>query len=165
MILLPASRESSSHLRSILRLIRIAGKTSPSLIRSIMPYQLILKSTSASTAQSLIFPLILSQPFLVCGLVQVRSFSAILILLLCTNESLLLTDDLGPGDFITDSNVPETSLADFSDCHIEWMKRLYEIGARNFAIMSLAPLFHTPQYATAEDDGVSVLIALKSLVN
>lgn len=62
---------------------------------------------------------------------------------------------------MTDSNAAGTSLANFTDCHIEWMNTLYGWGARHFAIMSLVPLQHAPQYASAEDGGVSLLIAAR----
>lgn len=64
------------------------------------------------------------------------------------------TNDLGNGAFLTDSQVPGKTVADYMDCVYDQITRLYENGGRNFVIMNLAPLELLPQYQQPQDGGL-----------
>ncbi|CAG5143813.1 uncharacterized protein ALTATR162_LOCUS1424 [Alternaria atra] len=64
------------------------------------------------------------------------------------------TNDLGNGAFLTDSQVPGKTVADYMDCVYDQITRLYENGGRNFVIMNLAPLNLLPQYQQPQDGGL-----------
>jgi phospholipase/lecithinase/hemolysin len=66
------------------------------------------------------------------------------------------TNDLGNGVFLTERQPKGLSITSYMDCVFEQLDRLYEVGARNFIIMNLAPLDLLPQYALPENDGVDV---------
>lgn len=64
------------------------------------------------------------------------------------------TNDLGNGAFLTDSQVPGKTVADYMDCIYDQITRLYENGGRNFVIMNLAPLELLPQYQQPQNGGL-----------
>ncbi|KAG6895426.1 hypothetical protein C0992_001287 [Termitomyces sp. T32_za158] len=55
------------------------------------------------------------------------------------------TNDLGVNSLISDSN--NASLVDVTNCMVNWVKVLYESGARNFLFQNMIPLELTPLYA------------------
>lgn len=61
------------------------------------------------------------------------------------------TNDLG-GDAII-SGLPNVGLTNYTSCVIDTMSELYEYGARNFALLNLAPLEHAPLYAPENEGG------------
>ncbi|OOQ83027.1 putative GDSL-like lipase/acylhydrolase [Penicillium brasilianum] len=65
------------------------------------------------------------------------------------------TNDLGNGVFFTDSQPKGFPLTKYTDCVFEQLDRLYDIGARSFVVMNIAPLDLTPQYALPENGGVT----------
>jgi hypothetical protein len=65
------------------------------------------------------------------------------------------TNDLGNGVFFTDSQPKGFPLTKYTDCVFEQLDRLYDIGARRFVLMNIAPLDLTPQYALPENGGVT----------
>lgn len=64
------------------------------------------------------------------------------------------TNDLGNGGFLTDSQLPGKTVADYTDCVYDQITRLYENGGRYFVIMNLAPLSLLPQYQQPEEGGL-----------
>lgn len=64
------------------------------------------------------------------------------------------TNDLGNGAFLTDSQLPGKTVADYTDCVYDQITRLYEHGARYFVLMNLAPLALLPQYQAPDQDGL-----------
>lgn len=62
------------------------------------------------------------------------------------------TNDLGPSAFFTD-NRSNLTISDYVDCVYEQLDTLYDIGARNFVLLNLAPLNHAPIYALPQDGG------------
>lgn len=74
-----------------------------------------------------------------------------------TDETLFAiwigTNDLG-GDAII-SGLPNVGLTNYTDCVFQTMTELYEYGARNFALLNLAPLEHAPLYAPNDEGGFS----------
>lgn len=64
------------------------------------------------------------------------------------------TNDLGVGAFLTDSQVPGTTLVNYTDCVFAQLGRMYARGARHFVLLNNVPLNLAPLYATPEDDGV-----------
>jgi len=64
------------------------------------------------------------------------------------------TNDLGNGAFLTDSQVPNKTVADYMDCVYSQIDRLYENGGRYFVIMNLAPLNLLPQYQQPGEGGL-----------
>ncbi|KAL3443932.1 GDSL lipase/esterase [Aspergillus insuetus] len=65
------------------------------------------------------------------------------------------TNDLGNRAFFTDSQPAGMSITAYTDCVFEQLDRLYEVGARRFVLMNIAPLHLSPQYARPEDGGVA----------
>lgn len=65
------------------------------------------------------------------------------------------TNDLGNGIFLTEEQAKGMPLTNYTDCVFEQLDRLYDIGARRFVIMNIAPLDLSPQYALPENDGVT----------
>lgn len=65
------------------------------------------------------------------------------------------TNDLGNGIFLTEEQPKGMPLTNYTDCVFEQLDRLYDIGARRFVIMNIAPLDLSPQYALPENDGVT----------
>lgn len=65
------------------------------------------------------------------------------------------TNDVGNGAFLTDSQAPGKSVADYMDCVYSQVATLYANGGRNFILMNLAPLHLLPQYAAPETGGLS----------
>ncbi|KAL0636824.1 hypothetical protein Q9L58_004182 [Maublancomyces gigas] len=61
------------------------------------------------------------------------------------------TNDLG-GDAII-SGLPDVGLTNYTSCVIDTMSELYQYGARNFALLNLAPLEHAPVYAPESEGG------------
>ncbi|KAG6872551.1 hypothetical protein C0995_008895 [Termitomyces sp. Mi166 len=55
------------------------------------------------------------------------------------------TNDLGVNSLISGSN--SASLVDVTNCMVNWVKVLYESGARNFLFQNMIPLETTPLYA------------------
>ncbi|KAF1946878.1 GDSL lipase/acylhydrolase family protein [Clathrospora elynae] len=64
------------------------------------------------------------------------------------------TNDLGNGAFLTDSEAPGKTVADYMDCVYAQITRLYENGGRYFVILNLAPLDLLPQYAQLQNGGL-----------
>jgi phospholipase/lecithinase/hemolysin len=64
------------------------------------------------------------------------------------------TNDLGNRAFFTDSQPDGMSITAYTDCVFEQLDRLYEVGARRFVLMNIAPLYVSPQYARPENGGV-----------
>jgi phospholipase/lecithinase/hemolysin len=64
------------------------------------------------------------------------------------------TNDLGNDAFLTDSQVPGKTVADYIDCVYDQITRLYENGGRYFVIMNLAPLNLLPQYQQPQEGGL-----------
>lgn len=64
------------------------------------------------------------------------------------------TNDLGNGAFLTDSQLPGKTVADYMDCVYSQIARLYANGGRNFILLNLAPLDLLPQYASPETGGL-----------
>ncbi|KAJ5891234.1 uncharacterized protein N7473_007462 [Penicillium subrubescens] len=65
------------------------------------------------------------------------------------------TNDLGNGIFLTEEQPKGMPLTNYTDCVFEQLDRLYDIGARRFVIMNIAPLDLSPQYALPENAGVT----------
>jgi phospholipase/lecithinase/hemolysin len=65
------------------------------------------------------------------------------------------TNDLGNRAFFTDSQPAGMSITAYTDCVFEQLDRLYEVGARRFVLMNIAPLHLSPQYARPENGGVA----------
>jgi phospholipase/lecithinase/hemolysin len=63
------------------------------------------------------------------------------------------TNDLGNDAFLTDSQVPGTTLVNYTDCVFSTFDSLYANGGRHFVLMNLAPLNLLPQYATPANGG------------
>lgn len=63
------------------------------------------------------------------------------------------TNDLGNDAFLTDSELPGKTVADYMDCVYEQVARLYANGGRYFVLLNLAPLELAPQYASLEKGG------------
>ncbi|KAJ2902592.1 Acetylesterase [Zalerion maritima] len=64
------------------------------------------------------------------------------------------TNDLGNDAFMTDSQTPETTIADFVDCVWEVFDSIYETGGRRFVVLNEAPLEVSPLYAAPSNGGV-----------
>lgn len=64
------------------------------------------------------------------------------------------TNDLGIDGFLSDSNVRGTSLTTFVDCVWQTFDNIYETGGRNFVLLNIVPLEHSPAYAPPERGGV-----------
>jgi len=56
------------------------------------------------------------------------------------------TNDLGVSALLTGSD-PGVTLVEVMDCHVNWVKTLYESGARNFIFQNMIPLELTILYA------------------
>ncbi|KAL2818159.1 GDSL lipase/esterase [Aspergillus cavernicola] len=65
------------------------------------------------------------------------------------------TNDVGNNAFLTDSQVPNTTIPDYLECVYEALDGVYANGGRYFVIMNLAPLQLAPQYATPEHGGLA----------
>jgi len=65
------------------------------------------------------------------------------------------TNDLGVYAFITDSQVPGTSIVTYLDCVYNVLDGLYATGARYFVVMNAAPLDLAPLYANLTDGGLT----------
>jgi phospholipase/lecithinase/hemolysin len=64
------------------------------------------------------------------------------------------TNDLGNDAFLTDSQIPGKTVADYMDCVYDQVARLYANGGRYFVLLNLPPLNLLPQYALPEDGGL-----------
>ncbi|KAL6710943.1 hypothetical protein ACN47E_006818 [Coniothyrium glycines] len=64
------------------------------------------------------------------------------------------TNDLGNDAFLTDSQLPNKTVADYIDCVYTQVDRLYANGARHFVLLNIAPLDLLPQYASPENGGL-----------
>ncbi|KAL3463684.1 GDSL lipase/esterase [Aspergillus heterothallicus] len=64
------------------------------------------------------------------------------------------TNDIGNRAFFTELQPDGLSLTAYTDCVFAQLDRLYEVGARRFVLMNLAPLHLSPQYAVAKNGGV-----------
>lgn len=64
------------------------------------------------------------------------------------------TNDLGNDAFLTDSQVPGKTVADYMNCVYAQISRLYANGGRYFVLLNLAPLDLLPQYALPENGGL-----------
>ncbi|RPB16756.1 hypothetical protein P167DRAFT_556450 [Morchella conica CCBAS932] len=61
------------------------------------------------------------------------------------------TNDLGGDNIIT--GLPNVGLTNYTSCVFETMSKLYNYGARNFVLLSLAPIEHAPLYAPLSEGG------------
>ncbi|KAL4885915.1 SGNH hydrolase-type esterase domain-containing protein [Aspergillus karnatakaensis] len=64
------------------------------------------------------------------------------------------TNDLGYSGFITEVQPKGMPLTYFTDCVYTQLDRLYEVGARRFVLMNIAPLDLSPQHALPENGGL-----------
>jgi len=64
------------------------------------------------------------------------------------------TNDLGADAFLTDSEVPGTSIPDYLDCAYSALEQLYALGGRYFVINNVVPLNLAPLYANASEGGI-----------
>ncbi|GAB7339922.1 hypothetical protein MBLNU457_6445t1 [Dothideomycetes sp. NU457] len=64
------------------------------------------------------------------------------------------TNDLGIDAFITDSQVPGTTLVTYMDCVFAQVQSLYNLGARFFVLQNVAPLQLAPLYGLPGQGGV-----------
>ena len=65
------------------------------------------------------------------------------------------TNDLGNNAFITNSQRPNKTVADYMDCVYNTIDGLYKNGGRYFVILNLAPLDLLPQYQLPSQGGLS----------
>ncbi|GKZ35742.1 hypothetical protein AbraIFM66950_006495 [Aspergillus brasiliensis] len=63
-------------------------------------------------------------------------------------------NDVGAGGYLTDSQTPGTTIADYIDCVFYQIDRLFQHGARNFVIHTLGAMYLTPQYAMPNEGGL-----------
>ncbi|EUC61475.1 GDSL lipase/acylhydrolase family protein [Rhizoctonia solani AG-3 Rhs1AP] len=56
------------------------------------------------------------------------------------------TNDVGAGALLTDP-LPGISIVNTTSCVFDWMKELYDQGARNFLLQNMIPLHLAPMYA------------------
>jgi phospholipase/lecithinase/hemolysin len=61
------------------------------------------------------------------------------------------TNDVGAGCLLTGDQTPGVSIIDTTYCVIQWMRSLYEQGARNFIVQNVSP-FHIDQSTFSEDE-------------
>ena len=59
------------------------------------------------------------------------------------------TNDLGSNAFLTNSQTPGDTIADYIDCVFAQLKRLYDAGARHFVLFNIAPLELAPMYSNS----------------
>nr|POF00943.1 acetylesterase [Quercus suber] len=64
------------------------------------------------------------------------------------------TNDLGVGAFLTDDQVPGTTIADYLDCVYDELEKVYQTGARYFVLFNIAPLNLAPLYGLPGQGGV-----------
>ncbi|KAI0648790.1 hypothetical protein C8Q79DRAFT_903066 [Trametes meyenii] len=57
------------------------------------------------------------------------------------------TNDVGRNALLTGGQAPGVSIVDTVTCAVNWVKVLYESGARNFIFQNMIPLEHTPLYS------------------
>ncbi|TBU45278.1 hypothetical protein BD309DRAFT_1079441 [Dichomitus squalens] len=57
------------------------------------------------------------------------------------------TNDVGANALLTGSQAPGVTLVDTATCAVNWVKTLYDSGARNFIFQNMIPLETTPLYA------------------
>ncbi|KAG7088345.1 hypothetical protein E1B28_012349 [Marasmius oreades] len=55
------------------------------------------------------------------------------------------TNDVGANSLITGQ--PKASIVDVANCMVNWVRVLYESGARNFIFQNMIPLQHVPMYS------------------
>ncbi|KAJ4400277.1 hypothetical protein N0V91_008842 [Didymella pomorum] len=65
------------------------------------------------------------------------------------------TNDLGNNAFITDSQRPNKTVADYMDCVYNTVDGLYKNGGRYFVLLNLAPLDLLPQYQLPSQGGLN----------
>ncbi|OJJ77745.1 hypothetical protein ASPBRDRAFT_111870 [Aspergillus brasiliensis CBS 101740] len=63
-------------------------------------------------------------------------------------------NDVGADGFLTDSQTPGTTIADYIDCVFHQIDRLFQHGARNFVIHTLGAMYLTPQYGMPNEGGL-----------
>ncbi|KAJ7595525.1 GDSL lipase/acylhydrolase [Mycena floridula] len=57
------------------------------------------------------------------------------------------TNDIGGNGLLTGHGAPGASLVKTTSCAVNWVKVMYESGARNFLFQNMIPLQHTPLYS------------------
>ncbi|OBZ65298.1 hypothetical protein A0H81_14748 [Grifola frondosa] len=57
------------------------------------------------------------------------------------------TNDVGVNSIITGSQTPGVTVVNTTECAINWVKTLYQSGARNFIFQNMIPLQHTILYS------------------
>ena len=63
------------------------------------------------------------------------------------------TNDIGVGAFLTDSQLPGSTLSDYVNCVYSQMDRVYAAGGRYFVLFNITPLQLTALYANASEGG------------
>lgn len=56
------------------------------------------------------------------------------------------TNDVGSGCLLTGDNAPGVTVVDTTKCAVNWVKTMYESGARNFLFQNMVPLHRSPMY-------------------
>lgn len=64
------------------------------------------------------------------------------------------TNDLGNDAFITDSQVANKTITDYTDCVFNAIQGVYDNGGRYFVLQNVAPLNLAPQYALPGKGGL-----------
>lgn len=57
------------------------------------------------------------------------------------------TNDVGANAILTGHQAPGVTVVDTTACAVNWVKTLYQTGARNFLFQNMIPLQHTPMYS------------------
>ncbi|KAI0093238.1 GDSL lipase/esterase [Irpex rosettiformis] len=84
------------------------------------------------------------------------------------------TNDVGANSLIVGQGTPGVSLVNVTECAVNWVKVLYESGARNFLFQNMLPLYETPlysadswpnQYWTAQRNTTEWSVFMREMVN
>ena len=65
------------------------------------------------------------------------------------------TNDLGNDAFISDAQVPGTTIVNYTDCVFNAIQRIYDNGGRYFVLQNVAPLQLSPQYGLPGKGGLA----------
>lgn len=65
------------------------------------------------------------------------------------------TNDLGNYAFISDAQVPGTTIVNYTDCVFNAIQRIYDNGGRYFVLQNVAPLQLSPQYGLPGKGGLA----------
>lgn len=75
------------------------------------------------------------------------------------------TNDLGIDGFLSDRNVPGTSIPTFVECIWQAFDGIYKTGGRHFVILNQAPLELAPLYAASQQSPKNQLLSSQALCN